>query len=80
MFGGATPFMTNSSIPNGGVINPASKLISMNTPNQTGSKTRSFTMGMKIGMQIIMMDMVSMKQPMTKTISCIPSRMTMGAT
>ena len=41
--GGATPFMTNRSIPKGDVSSPSSMLIRKRTPNQTESKPRAVT-------------------------------------
>jgi hypothetical protein len=53
---GATPFMTKSAIPNGGVIDPVSMLIRYMTPNHTGLDPKTWIMGIKIGRVIIMMD------------------------
>jgi len=49
----ATPFITNNIIPNGGVVIPISKFMSMMMPNQTGSNPSIWTMGMNMGRQII---------------------------
>lgn len=40
VFSVATPFMTKSPIPNGGVSDPVSMLIKYMTPNHTGSNPK----------------------------------------
>lgn len=47
--GGATPFITKSPRPKGGVISAISRLIRDIVPNQTRSKFRAPTIGMNIG-------------------------------
>ena len=47
--GGATPFMVNSSSPNGGVSKPSCMQIRNMTPNQIGSMFSFCTSGMKNG-------------------------------
>ena len=78
--GGATPFITNNITPKGGVVIPISRLISMRIPNQTGSKPSILIIGMKKGIQIIMMETVSMNVPKTKMVNCMPSRIRRGWT
>ena len=62
------------------MISPISKLISMSTPNHTGSNPSTFTMGMKMGRQIIMMEMVSMNMPIRNTRACMARSTRRGLT
>ncbi len=43
-----------------------------------GSKPTTFTMGMYMGRVTIMIATISMKQPITRTMSCIKMRRTTG--
>ena len=76
--GGATPFMTNSKRPKGGVVKPISSRISISTPNQTRSMPASWARGMKNGSVIIIMLTWSMKQPRNKRISSIDTTSMVG--
>ena len=48
--GGATPIITNSSSPKGGVVVEISSASTMMMPNHTGSKPSEIASGTKIGM------------------------------
>ena len=61
--GGADPFMTNNSIPKGGVDKAISKLRSIRIANQMGSNPRPWITGMKMGIVIIIMETCSMNVP-----------------
>ena len=76
--GGATPFITNNITPKGGGVMPILRLISMRIPNQTGSKPSILTIGMKKGIQIIIMETVSMNVPKTKIVNRMPNRINRG--
>ncbi len=53
---GATPFITKRSRPNGGVFTPISMVIRAMIPNHRGSNPRVRARGMKIGIEIIMIE------------------------
>src|SRR2546422_5072863 len=80
MSGGQTPFSTKRSIPNGGVIKPSSMLTTVTMANHIGSNPIDFTTGKKRGTVMSMMETESMKQPMTRITSCMPTRITHGET
>ena len=67
--GGADPFMTKSSMPKGGVDIAISRLTSIKIANQIGSYPKSTTMGMKMGIVIIIMETCSINVPRIISIS-----------
>ena len=72
--GGADPFMTNNSIPKGGVDKAISKLRSMRIANQIGSNPRPWMTGMKMGIVIIIMETCSMNVPRIISITIMVMR------
>ena len=77
---GATPFMVNRIRPKGGVVGAISRVSIRMTANQTGSKPRLLTIGIKKGSVIIMMAIKSTNIPKNVTIASIPKRIKMGLT
>ncbi len=69
---GATPFMVNSSSPNGGVSRPSCMQIRNMTPNHTVSIPSRCTSGMKNGSVISIMLTWSTKQPRNSRITIMP--------
>ena len=66
---GATPLMTNTFKPTGGVSSPISVALTTRIPNQIGSKP-SFTInGKKIGTVSKIIAMVSITQPRTMNVN-----------
>ena len=65
---GATPFMTKSSMPTGGVTDDISMFGNTKTPHQTGSMPKALTIGMNMGMVTITMDPLSIKVPMKSRV------------
>ena len=59
------PLVTNRFSPTGGVISAVSTSTMITMPSQTGSNPRPIMIGAMIGMVVIIIDSVSMKQPST---------------
>ena len=77
--GGATPFMTNSNNPNGGVVKLISSARSIIKPNHTVSNPNDCARGKKIGSVKSIMDICSMNMPSNKSTPNITSSMAMGS-
>ena len=73
---GATPLMTNTFNPTGGVINPISVARTTRMPNQIGSKPNCTINGKKIGTVSNIIAMVSITQPRTMNVNKMRIRIT----
>jgi tripartite ATP-independent transporter DctM subunit len=74
----ATPFITNSSSPKGGVVKLISSASSMIRPNQIGSKPRLVASGKKIGTVRSIMEICSMNMPSISSTPNITRSMAIG--
>ena len=71
---GATPLMTNTFSPTGGVIRPISRTITMMTPNQIILNSRAWRIGKRMGTMRIMIAKLSMMQPRMIKATIMASR------
>jgi hypothetical protein len=71
---GTTPCITKRHKPKGGDFIPTDMLTRYNSPNQTGSHPRDLTMGINMGMVIIMMATCSINVPKNNNINIITAR------
>jgi hypothetical protein len=71
----ATPAMTYTFRPTGGVINAASTMSTATIPNQTGSKPSLVITGRRMGIVSISIGMDSIRQPKTRKKRSISPRM-----
>ena len=77
---GNNPFSRNSSTPKGGVDSAISQETIIIRTNHTLSKPNAVITGMKMGRVMSMMELVSMKQPKTKTTSMKKNTISFGDT
>jgi hypothetical protein len=78
VFWGATLFITNRRKPKGGVFIATSRLISIINVNRTPLYPKEDTIGINIGMVIIMIATASMKVPRIRMTICIIIMRNMG--
>lgn len=71
---GTMPFITNKSIPNGGVVSPISKVRRNIIPNHTGSIPTAITIGINMGIVIIIIETCSINMPRKIRTNCIAIR------
>jgi hypothetical protein len=70
---------TNCTVPTGGVFRPSAQLISITTPNCSGSMPNCIAMGRKIGVQIRIVGAMSRKVPSTNSSTLIIRKITQGS-
>jgi len=75
---GATPFKTNKIMPNGGDFSAITMLMTIIIPNNNGSKPTPLTIGIKIGIVIIIIEIEPMNVPRKNSRSWLAMMRIMG--